>query len=158
MARNRKLDARIKECEGEEEELQFSSFTNEEALQLGLAMVERAKQRGLSVAIDIERHGQQLFHHALEGTATDNDKWIARKKLLVNRVFMSSYHFTLKLEASGGTLRDRGLDEQHFAASGGSFPVRIQNTGVVGTITVSGLPHEQDHALVVESVRRFLAR
>lgn len=158
MARSKKLDARIEECVHQEQELQFESFSNDEALELGLAIVERARREGLSVAVDIERHGQQLFHHALEGTAVDNDEWIRRKKRLVNRVFSSSYHFTLNLEFKGETLRERGLDEALYAASGGSFPIRIRNAGVIGTITVSGLPHEQDHALVVESVRDFLAR
>ncbi|MBK7451540.1 MAG: heme-binding protein, partial [Anaerolineales bacterium] len=30
--------------------------------------------------------------------------------------------------------------------------------GMVGTITVSGLPQEEDHKLVVESIRAFLAK
>jgi len=29
---------------------------------------------------------------------------------------------------------------------------------VIGTIAVSGLPHEEDHALVVSEIRNFLSR
>ena len=55
-----------------------------------------------------------------------------------------------------------GLEEKYcgspleYSAHGGSFPLIIRGTGVIGTITVSGLPQEEDHALVVESIRAWL--
>ena len=49
------------------------------------------------------------------------------------------------------------LSSMEFSAHGGAFPLILKGTGPVGTITVSGLPQEEDHALVVETVRAFLA-
>jgi uncharacterized protein (UPF0303 family) len=49
----------------EEEELQFGSFTNDDAWALGCALVEAAS--GLPVAIDISRGEQRLFHAGLPG-------------------------------------------------------------------------------------------
>ena len=46
---------------------------------------------------------------------------------------------------------------QRYAAHGGSFPIRVAGVGIVGAVTVSGLPQAQDHALVVEGLRDFLA-
>jgi uncharacterized protein (UPF0303 family) len=43
-----------------------------------------------------------------------------------------------------------------FAAHGGAFPVRIKDVGVVGTVTVSGLPQADDHAFVTEMIGAFL--
>lgn len=156
-ARRPSTEDLIAECARQEEELQFTQFRNSDALALGLAILQRAQNEGKAVAVDIERHGQQLFHHGMEGTAPDNDEWIRRKNRLVNRVGMSSYRFTLKLEASGETMADRALDPLLYANSGGAFPIRIRNAGVIGTVTASGLPHEQDHALVVAGIRDFLA-
>ena len=49
------------------------------------------------------------------------------------------------------------LDIDQYAAHGGAFPVIVRNFGVVGTVTVSGLPQEEDHRLVVQVLREFLA-
>jgi uncharacterized protein (UPF0303 family) len=43
-----------------------------------------------------------------------------------------------------------------FAAHGGAFPIRIKDVGVVGTVTVSGLPQADDHAFVTEMIGAFL--
>lgn len=145
-------------CVDEEDELRFERFTNEEALELGLMIVDKANARGVAITSEIQRNGQVLFHYAMSGTAMDNDEWVRRKARTVNRFSMSSYHYGLWLEQKGQTLHQRGLDEFLFAASGGGFPLRIRNVGVIGSITVSGLPHEQDHALVTECVREFLGR
>ena len=48
------------------------------------------------------------------------------------------------------------LDPTVFAAHGGAFPVIVRGVGVVGTVTVSGLPQEEDHRLVVSVLRDFL--
>jgi len=48
------------------------------------------------------------------------------------------------------------LDPDRFAAHGGAFPLTIRGTGVVGTITVSGLPQVEDHAFVVAQLEAFL--
>lgn len=57
---------RIQEMEREEQELQFRQFTNETALEVGLAIIEEAKSRGKSITTEIYRSGQRLFTHAME--------------------------------------------------------------------------------------------
>jgi uncharacterized protein (UPF0303 family) len=137
----------------EEEELQFGSFTNDDAWALGCALVEAA--RGLPVAIDISRGEQRLFHAGLPGSAADNDAWIERKNRVVRRFEHSSYYMNVSSE---GEFNARYLlDESEFAAHGGAFPVIVRGVGVVGTVTVSGLPQEEDHRLVVSVLRAFLA-
>jgi len=49
-----------------------------------------------------------------------------------------------------------GLDSKDYAAHGGCFPILLEGTGCVGTITVSGLPQRQDHALVVAVLQKYL--
>jgi uncharacterized protein (UPF0303 family) len=71
----------------------------------------------------------------------------------------SSYAYGLKLAASGKTLADSlGPAAADYAAHGGCFPVVVKGVGLVGTVTVSGLPQKDDHDLVVEAIRELLAR
>jgi len=145
--------------EAEERDLVFEGFSNDDALALGLLLVEKARARNLAVAVDVERGGQRLFHFAAAGTSPHNAAWIERKKNLVKRMFQSSYGVGLRLAAAGKTLADTiGPAAADSAAHGGCFPVMVRGVGFVGTVTVSGLPQKDDHDLVVEAIREHLAR
>ena len=137
--------------------LQFDRFSMETAHEIGLALVARAKREQYPVAIDITRNGQQIFHVALEGATLDNDVWIMRKMAVVNRFSHSSYYMSLELDMNETTIEDAYLlDEWEFAPHGGSFPIMIKDTGVIGTITVSGLASAEDHQLVVDVLTDYL--
>lgn len=152
------MEEMLKNLLDEEHELQFSSFNEATAWRLGSHMVERALRKKLPVAIDIRRGEHQLFHASLPGTSADNDEWVKRKVRLVNRFGHSSYYMGQMLKHKGKSIEESYLiPESEFAAHGGCFPIIVKDTGMVGTITVSGLPQEEDHKFVVESIRAFLA-
>jgi uncharacterized protein (UPF0303 family) len=141
----------------QEAELQFERFDNDTALALGQALVAAARRDGLGVTIDIRRGEQQLFHAALAGTAADNDAWIERKNRVVRRFGHSSFYVGTLLGLEGTTMEEKFLlDGSRFAAHGGAFPVLVRHVGMVGTVTVSGLPQAEDHRLVVSVLREFL--
>lgn len=117
-----------------------------------------ARDRHAPVAIDIRRGGQQLFHAALPGSTPDNDAWIDRKRRVVDRYGCSSLLVGSRFRAKGTTFEESSrLDPDVYAAHGGSFPINVEGVGVIGTVTVSGLPQLQDHRLVVEALEQFLA-
>jgi uncharacterized protein (UPF0303 family) len=148
----------IAELLEQEERLVFDRFDNVDAWRLGSRLVELGLERGLPIAVDIRRGTQQLFHAALPGTNADNDVWIARKVRVVERFASSSFRLGRTLAEAGRQLGpDEGLEPALFAAHGGAFPIRIRDVGVVGVVTVSGLPQADDHALVVEAVTAHLA-
>ena len=141
----------------EEQELQFATFNEEDAWMLGSQLVELARSRNLSVTIDITRGTHQLFHAALRGTSPDNDEWVKRKVRLVYRFGHSSFYVGQVLKSKGKTIEQSYLvSESDYAPHGGCFPIIVKNTGIVGTVTVSGLPQEEDHKLVVEAIRKYL--
>jgi len=149
------LIARIEE---QENRLQFTRFTNADAWTIGTRLVELATQRGLGVTIDITKGEQQVFHAALDGTSADNDDWVARKIRTVRRYGASSFLVGRRHAASGKDFNEStGLPLSLYAAHGGCFPVVIRDAGLVGTVTVSGLPQRDDHELVVEVLEEFLA-
>ena len=149
----------LDELAAEEAELQFSAFTEDDAWTLGSAMVATARAAGAPVAIDITRHGHQLFHAALPGSSPDNDRWIERKARVVDRFGHSSLYMRTLCARDGSTLEEKFLlDGREFAAHGGAFPLLVRAVGPVGTVVVSGLPQVDDHRLVVAALREHLAR
>lgn len=142
----------------EEQELQFTSFNEDTAWEIGCQLVERARRDGLPIVIDIMRGTHQLFHAALSGSAPDNDEWAKRKARAAIRFGHSSLYMGELLKSRNQTIEKSYLvPESEVAAHGGSFPVIIKGTGVIGTITVSGLPSQDDHRVVVEAIRGYLA-
>ena len=149
----------LDELAAEEAELQFSAFTEDDAWTLGRAMVATARAAGAPVAIDITRHGHQLFHAALPGSSPDNDRWIERKARVVDRFGHSSLYMRTLCARDGSTLEEEFLlDGREFAAHGGAFPLLVRGVGPVGTVVVSGLPQVDDHRMVVTALREHLAR
>jgi uncharacterized protein (UPF0303 family) len=152
------LEALISQLEEQERRLRLPGFDNDDAWQLGIVLVELAVARRAPVVVDLRRNGQQLFHYALPGTNADNDAWIKRKTAVVDRFASSSYLVGRRCVADGTTFEERfRLDPDLFAAHGGAFPVNVKGVGVVGTVAVSGLPQDEDHALVVQGLERYLA-
>jgi uncharacterized protein (UPF0303 family) len=134
----------------QERELHFTRFDEDAAWHLGARLREMAAARKLVLAIDVRRFGQPLFYAALAGSTPDNAEWIRRKSNLVARFHRSSYAIGLEIGAS--IFEKYGLPIADFAAHGGSFPIRLHGAGVIGSVTVSGLPQRADHELVVEAL------
>ena len=137
----------------QQRELQFTRFDEETAWRLGTRLREWAFQRKLGVVIDVRRFGQPLFYSALAGTTPDNVEWVRRKSNLVARFHKPTYLVGLELERKQTTLLEKyGLAITDYVAHGGGFPLRVSGAGVIGSVTVSGLPQREDHELVVEAL------
>ncbi|WP_299527808.1 heme-degrading domain-containing protein [uncultured Streptomyces sp.] len=154
----RPAPATVSELLAQERRLTLPRFGYEEAYALGTLLVRLARERNAPVAVDIRRGAQQLFHVALPGSSADNDAWIERKRRVVERYGESSYLVGTRFRAKGTTFEQSSrLDPDTYAAHGGSFPITVEGAGVIGAVTVSGLPQAEDHALVVEALERFLS-
>ena len=147
------LDALLRE----EQLLQFDRFDQGTATALGAALVARARSASRPVTLEI-RHGDTvLFAHAMPGASPDHADWIRRKNNLVKRTGHSSFYTHNEVRQAGGD-HDRlpGLDMRNYAAHGGAYPIVVRGRGAVGTVTVSGLPGADDHALVVAALKDHL--
>jgi len=143
----------------QEFELRLPRLDAQIAWELGLFLRTMAEERGLAVVVDVRRFGQPLFYAALEGTTPDNAEWVRRKSNVVARFHRSSYAIGLKLNAKNETLTEQqGLPLADYATHGGSFPLATAESGVIGSVTVSGLPQRADHELVVEALCGLLGR
>jgi len=143
----------------QEEKLRFRAFDAETAWTLGTRLRAVAEARRAAVAIDIEVNGHPLFFTAMPGTTPDNIDWIRRKKNVVMRLRRSSYAVGLELEEQKTTLTEQiNVDARDYATHGGCFPIYLQGSGCIGTVTVSGLPQRDDHELAVEVLAELLGQ
>ena len=142
--------------EAEEARLILPRFDAATALELGLILVDLA--RGLPVVINIRNAQRTFFHAALPGAQANNDNWARRKSNSALMMGRASMVVGLKNAARGRTLATEGLSELDYADHGGAVPVVVAGVGMVAVCTVSGLPQEQDHRLVVAGFEALLAR
>jgi uncharacterized protein (UPF0303 family) len=152
------LSEDLERVELQERELQLTHMDEQMAWELGVRLRTMAEERGLPIAIDVRRVGQPLFYTALKGTTPDNVSWVQRKSKVVARFHRSSYGVGLTMKMKNDSLEARGLPASEFATHGGSFPLTVKGAGIVGSVTVSGLPQRADHELVVEALCSILGR
>ncbi|MGN0324547.1 MAG: heme-degrading domain-containing protein [Oliverpabstia sp.] len=147
----------VKVLEMQEEILQFSSFTNADAWELGNMVIQEAKRLGLTIAVRIRlNNGYTVFQYGMDGTNLLNEQWMTRKENTVKTLEESSLRFCMNLRANQESLEDHFLDPREYAACGGGFPIRVEEVGVIGTIVVSGLDHVSDHDLLVKCISKYL--
>jgi uncharacterized protein (UPF0303 family) len=149
----------LKQLVLQEQRLRFSRFDEETAWEIGSRLRKLADTRKLPIVIDIRLAARQLFYCAMAGSTPDNPEWVRRKSNVVLRYLKSSYRTGRELAAKDETLdQQRGVSPMDYAPHGGSFPIHVEGAGIIGAITVSGLPQREDHNLVVEVLAAFLAQ
>jgi uncharacterized protein (UPF0303 family) len=134
---------------------EFESFTNDDAVDLGLTAVEVIIDWELNLAVDIIVGTDLVFRAKLGTTGPDNDPWLAGKAAVVREFGEPSLLVKLRHEAAGTQFTDLALDHSVLKAHGGSIPIRVAGE-VVGTITMSGEPDTIDHEAAAEAITRYL--
>ena len=141
----------------QEEMLLFPHFSNKDAWKLGNFLTEKVYEKGIELAICIRRmNGCILYQHLTEKTNTNNVNWMGRKFRTVSLMEMSSLQAWATCHINGESIVDMGLLDTEYVLVGGGFPVHLTTGELVGVITVSNLPHEQDHQFIVECLQEYL--
>lgn len=141
----------------QEEILQFSHFTNEDAWELGMMLVAESRRRGLDCAVSIRRNnGYAVFKYAGNTTNLNNDRWMDRTFNTVRTLEKSSLLVYSELQKNEETMVDIALDPKGFSCMGGGFPVRVEEVGVVGAIMVTNQNHYINHDIIVKTLGRYL--
>jgi uncharacterized protein (UPF0303 family) len=145
------------ELAAQERELQLSRFGHEDAIALGMSLVELARERELPVAIGVDIGDHRVFRASMPGTCGDHDRWLDRKFAAVRRFDRCSLELELRTRVQPEYVGDRGLDAAAIVLVGGAFPLRIAGVAV-GVAGVAGLDSADDHALTVEALTAFVGK
>jgi uncharacterized protein (UPF0303 family) len=140
----------------EEEELSFDHFSREDAWKVGLGIAEKAKSNPLPLGIEIVLNGLMVFRYYPEGITRDHELWLSRKRHTVEFREMSSMRLKWMSVKDNYSVTDWKVDPALFSLGGGGYPVRIKNTGVIGSICTSGYVDTEDHQIIVDVLREYI--
>lgn len=134
--------------------IELDTFSNAIAMDMGQRIVELARSRNQTIAVEISRLNQSVFLYVEDGLPADKHNWLRRKANVAKYFEESSLAVRHTLEKRAMTLeKPFGLDEKDYIAKGGSIPVFVKHAGLIATITVSGLRDFEDHEIIVEGLK-----
>lgn len=139
----------------QEQDLVLSVFDEDVAYALGSAIRARALADNLSLVVDIRTWDRQMFFAATAGTSLDNAEWVRRKINSVRRFQRASYRLVLERGEEPFSVQS-GADPADYVIAGGGFPIRVKGAGIIGCLTISGLPGRDDHSVAVAAVAAHL--
>ncbi len=136
-----------------DERVTLNEFTYETAMKISGYLQERALHEKLPISYEIF-HGSTLISMAvLPGATADNACWALRKRNTALRFQRSSLSVKEMCDEGGFDLNvGYRLPPEEFVASGGSIPIFVDNVGMVGAISVSGLTDIEDHKIVLAAL------
>ncbi len=141
----------------QENELFLPAFDEAVAYEIGSSIRARALAEGLSLVVDLRTWDRQLFFSATPGTSADNAEWVRRKINSVRRFQRASYRLVLERGENPFSAQS-GADPADFVIAGGGFPIRVPGAGIIGALTISGLPGRKDHGVAVDALCDHLGR
>jgi len=151
------IKAMMEETKQKREACVVSSFTNEQAFDLGYYIYQKALREGKPLAVSVTRNRQRLFYAAAEGTTAENDHWIMRKENSAYFFGKTTWELSLYMKLRDDNIWDKyGLERDRYAQSGGCMPITGKGMGMIGTATVSGMSQAEDHEFITEAVLEWI--
>lgn len=141
--------------EQQEKDLVFDNFTNQDALKLGIILTEVCKETPSPLSMRVFLDDVIVFQYTMEGDSNRRFGWTLRKYNLIKKTGHSSMHGKVRALYLN-ELQDLYLDKDTYGFGCGGFPITVKGKGIIGAITVSGLPDPLDHFLVVKALEKML--
>ena len=143
----------------QEKRLRFDHFSNRDAWELGRFITEKIYAENRELAVAIRRlNGTIIYQHLTEGTNHINQNWMERKFNTVSYFERCSLGVWAAGDGSGDPAEKNGLKKEDFAFVGGGFPIRLKTGEIVAVLTVSNLPHMDDHGFIIEALSEYLGK
>lgn len=152
---NNQLMERIR---AQEQALKFATFRDDDAWHMGLWLREKFIERQIPVFAEVFVNGGVRFAAASPKSHNNLAEWVRRKRNLALRMGQSSYLTALAFKEWGGSLEAFGMNQTDYGLGAGAFPIAVNDIGLIGCVTVSGLRDMDDHNLVVECLADVLGQ
>src|SRR5690606_15941104 len=114
---------------------ELENFNNKIGLEIGLAIVNLAKERNQNVAVQVERLNHTIFLYVDDNLPADKHNWLRRKANVVKNFeesFLSIKNYLINNKMTlEGTF---SLNLTVFLAKGGSIPIFFKNAGMIAIV------------------------
>ena len=131
-------------------------ISNDEALDLGLMIVEEARKIGMDFSVRIMVNGVTAFSHLMGKTGLENEWWMDKKLNTVRETGISTMRLFCEIQEGTRKAPDFLDDLSSYAVDGGCVPLRDVTGHVFGYMIASGNDHQYDHEVVVRAIARLL--
>lgn len=133
-------------------QLLVATFTAQDAWELGQKLHQLGLNLEKPIAFEVYAYGQIFFRHSFGGLSPDKENWIERKRRCAMHFSTSTLSMEEKMTKEGTSIKKKyGLANESYVAVGGSIPLILQDGGVIGAVTVTGLKPDQDHQIVMDA-------
>lgn len=137
----------------QEEELQFSSFTSKNALEL-IIIFNEMSIAPLSISIYRESDQTVIAQYVSDRKSKRNVSIAAGKRNMSLKCGHSSLYAYCNNSLTGSYEEYRKQAPQYICGAG-AFPIRV-NDEVVATIAISGLKEGADHDIIIDVLNKYL--
>ena len=147
----------LKILEEQEKDLVFESFTNTDALKLGTILANAIDAYPVPLTTRIFIGDVIVYQYTMAGNEESRFGWTYRKYQLVRATGHSSMHGKVRNQFLG-ELADLAAERAVYGFGCGAFPITVKGEGIIGAVTVSGLPDPDDHPIVVHAIEEYLGK
>lgn len=145
-------------CQEQETRFQFERFSHDDVWRLGCILHDLSIQCYKPVGVEIVVNGLLLFRFYPEGANEYYRRVLTRKHNTVRVMEKSSLRFYAENQISGlDPAKDMLLNPNELQFRGGSFPIRLKNGCVIGSIAAAGMQHTEDHDLIIRALTQFFS-
>lgn len=135
----------------ENKQLNFTEFLHSDALIVGFDALDIVKQRQLRrIGIRIMIDDKLVFQFLMDGKNEDN--YLKGKEKVVKKTHRSSMEVFEHKDEYNDLCED-----STYCVSGGAIPIIVQGE-VCGSISISGMTQELDHALACEVLQNLYGK
>ena len=114
-------------------------------------------KKNIEMAITIRKlNGNIIFQYFTDGTNMNNQRWMNRKFNTVSLTERSSLGVWAESMINDNPPEAQGLDPKEYAFCGGGFPIWLKTGEIIAVLTVSNLPHLQDHQFLIDGLQEWL--